>query len=163
MTPFPQPEDEKWMSEALKAAENALASGDVPVGAIVVHETIEISRAWNRKEELNNPLAHAEILALEAASKTLGRWRLRGCTLYVTLEPCVMCAGALIHSRVDRVVYATPDPKAGAVHSLFKILSDARLNHRPDVHSGVLQMEASRLLKEFFRKLRPEFTGKFSK
>lgn len=148
------PEDETWMREALKAAENALVTGDVPVGAIVVHKQEEISRAWNRKEELNNPLAHAELLALEAASEKLGRWRLTGCTLYVTLEPCVMCSGAIVHARVDRVVYATPDPKTGAVHSLFNILTDTRLNHAPEIQAGVLQTEASRLLKDFFRKLR---------
>lgn len=142
------------MREALKAAENALVTGDVPVGAIVVHKQEEISRAWNRKEELNNPLAHAELLALEAASEKLGRWRLTGCTLYVTLEPCVMCSGAIVHARVDRVVYATPDPKTGAVHSLFNILTDTRLNHAPEIQAGVLQTEASRLLKDFFRKLR---------
>ncbi len=148
------PEDETWMREALKAAENALVTGDVPVGAIVVHKQEEISRAWNRKEELNNPLAHAELLALEAASEKLGRWRLTGCTLYVTLEPCVMCSGAIVHARVDRVVYATPDPKTGAVHSLFNILTDTRLNHAPEIQAGVLQTEASQLLKDFFRKLR---------
>lgn len=147
-------EDEKWMHEALNAAQNALATGDVPVGAVVVCEGMEISRAWNRKEELNNPLAHAEILAIEAASRALGRWRLSGCTLYVTLEPCVMCAGALVHARVDRVVYATPDPKTGAAHSLYSVLSDARLNHMPELSAGVLGEEASRMLKEFFRRLR---------
>lgn len=147
-------QDEKWMREALNAAENAIVAGDVPVGAIIVCDGQEIARAWNRKEELNSPLAHAEILALEAASKALGRWRLNGCTLYVTLEPCVMCAGALVHARVDRVVYATPDPKTGAVASLYSILSDSRLNHMPAITPGVLREDASKLLKDFFRRLR---------
>lgn len=152
----PQSTDEKWMREALAAAKLALASGDVPVGAIVVHDGIEIARTYNHKERLNDPLGHAEIAALREASVKLGRWRLTGCTLYVTLEPCVMCSGAIVHSRVDRVVYATPDPKTGAVHSLYKILSDERLNHAPQITAGVLQEDASRLLKDFFRKLRSE-------
>ncbi|MCM2282105.1 MAG: tRNA adenosine(34) deaminase TadA [Bdellovibrionaceae bacterium] len=142
------------MREALLAAQNARTTGDVPVGAVIVQDDVEVCRAWNRKEELKNPLAHAETLALEMASRTLGRWRLTGCTLYVTLEPCVMCAGALVHARVDRVVYATPDPKTGAVHSLYSILGDSRLNHMPAITSGVLQDEASQMLKDFFRQLR---------
>jgi tRNA(Arg) A34 adenosine deaminase TadA len=150
----PALDDEKWMREALRAAENAVPTGDVPVGAIVVCEEAEVARAWNRKEELKNPIAHAELLALAAASKTLGHWRLTGCTLYVTLEPCVMCSGAIVHSRVDRVVYATPDPKTGAVQSIYSILADQRLNHTPQVSSDVLQAEASQMLKDFFRQLR---------
>ncbi len=142
------------MREALRAAQLAIPAGDVPIGAVLVFEGREISRAYNRKEETHDPLGHAEIFALREAAQKLGRWRLTGCTLYVTLEPCVMCAGAIVHSRVDRVVYATPDPKTGAVSSLYKILADERLNHAPEVLSGVLQEEASQMLKDFFRNVR---------
>jgi tRNA(adenine34) deaminase len=149
-----QLEDEKWMREALMAARLAIPAGDVPIGAVVVSEGREISRGYNRKEETHDPLGHAEIFALREAAQKLGRWRLSGCTLYVTLEPCVMCAGAIVHSRVDRVVYATPDPKTGAVDSLYKVLADERLNHAPEVVCGVLQEEASQMLKDFFKSLR---------
>lgn len=149
-----QLEDEKWMREALGVAQLAVPAGDVPIGAIVVCEGREVARAYNRKEETHDPLGHAEIFALREAAAKLGRWRLTGCTLYVTLEPCVMCSGAIVHSRVDRVVYATPDPKTGAVNSIYKILEDSRLNHAPQVTVGVLQEEASQMLKDFFRNLR---------
>jgi tRNA(adenine34) deaminase len=148
--------DENWMREALAAARLAIPSGDVPIGAVVVCEGREVARAFNRKELAHDPLGHAEIYVLQEAARKLGRWRLSGCTLYVTLEPCVMCAGAIVHSRVDRVVYATPDPKTGAVHSLYKILEDTRLNHAPQVTAGVLQDEAAQMLKDFFKNLRSE-------
>jgi tRNA(adenine34) deaminase len=147
-------DDEKWMREALLLAERATQTGDVPVGALIVRDGEVIAASHNRKEERNNPLAHAEILAIEEASRRLGCWRLSGCTLYVTLEPCLMCAGAIIHGRIDRVVYATPDPKTGAVDSLYSVLADARLNHSPVVVSGVLRDEAATMLKSFFRRLR---------
>ncbi len=146
--------DESWMSEALALAAQAAERGEVPVGAIVVHEGQIVGAAFNLKEERKNPIAHAEILAIEKAARSLGRWRLSGCTLYVTLEPCLMCAGAMIHARIDRLVYAAADPKTGAVHSLYTVLSDARLNHKPVVESGILQEKASTQLKDFFRRLR---------
>ncbi len=146
--------DQQWMQRALELAGQASELGEVPVGAVVVHENKIIAEAFNRKETDQNPLAHAEVLVLQEAARHLGRWRLLGCTLYVTLEPCVMCAGAIVHARVDRVVYATPDPRAGAVHSIYKILSDARLNHAPLLERGVLEAEASGQLKDFFRNLR---------
>ena len=150
--------DEQYMRRALELAAEAGSRGEIPVGAVVVEETPEGSRIVaedaNFKELSGDPLGHAEVLAIRKASEELGRWRLSGCTLYVTLEPCTMCAGAIIHSRVDRVVFAATDPKAGAVHSLYQILNDPRLNHAPEVLAGVLQPEASEQLKSFFRALR---------
>lgn len=150
--------DETYMRRALELAAEAAAKGEIPVGAVIVESTPEgpqiVSEAANFKETNGDPLGHAEILAIRKASEALGRWRLSGCTLYVTLEPCTMCAGAIIHSRVDRVVFAATDPKAGAVHSLYQILKDPRLNHTPDVTAGVLEPEASQQLKDFFRALR---------
>ena len=147
-------EDEKWMRRALELAALAGAAGEIPIGAVIVHEGQVIAESGNLKESNGDPLGHAEILAIRSAASALGRWRLSGCTLYVTLEPCTMCAGAMIHARLDRVVYATPDPKAGAVVSLYRILEDPRLNHAPLVSSGVLAEEASTQLKNFFRGLR---------
>src|SRR5262245_41418476 len=138
------------MRRALDLALLAGAQGDVPVGALVVCDNQVIAEAYNEREGRPSALAHAELLALERATSKLGRWRLTGCTLYVTLEPCVMCAGALVQSRVDRVVFGALDPKAGAVESLYKILSDARLNHRPEVVGGVLDAECGRILSDFF-------------
>lgn len=161
LEPLQIADDETWMKQALALAASAAARGEVPVGAVVIHNNEVVGRGLNRKEELHSPLAHAEILAIEEAARNLGRWRLSGCTLYVTLEPCVMCSGAIIHSRLDRLVYATPDPKTGAVHSLYQILADARLNHAPAVTAGVLKEEAARQLKDFFRQLRsPTLTGR---
>ena len=147
-------DDARWMTRALELAAEAASLGEIPVGALIVAGDEIIAEASNRKETDNNPLGHAEVLALLDAAAQLGRWRLTGCTLYVTLEPCVMCAGAIVHSRVDRVVYATQDPKAGAVDSIYHVLSDARLNHAPKVTSGVLQEQASQQLKTFFKALR---------
>lgn len=140
-----------------RAIEQALASaamGEVPVGAVIVCEDRIVAEAGNRREIDNDPLAHAENLAIAKASQTLERWRLSGCTLYVTLEPCVMCAGSIINSRIDRVVYGTPDLRYGAVESIYRILADARLNHRPEVLSGVLKEECAIPLREFFKSLR---------
>lgn len=147
-------EDEKWMRVALSLADEAAQRGEVPVGAVIVFENEIVGRGGNRKEELLSPTSHAELIAIEEAAKSLKRWRLSGCSLYVTLEPCVMCSGAIIHSRLDRLVYAAPDPKTGAVDSLYQILADSRLNHRPEVLSGVMRDEASSQLKTFFRTLR---------
>lgn len=143
-----------YMRQALALASRAAALGEVPVGAVVVCEGQVISEAYNERERLPSALAHAELTALARACEKLGRWRLSGCTLYVTLEPCVMCAGALVQARVDRVVYGARDPKAGAVESLYQVLSDARLNHRPAVVGGVLSDECGTVLSAFFRERR---------
>ena len=146
--------DEQFMKRALELAAEAGAHGEIPIGAVVVCDGKIISEASNHKESNGDPLGHAEILGIRKAADALGRWRLSGCTLYVTLEPCVMCAGAIIHARLDRVVYAAADPKAGAVQSLYQILSDSRLNHAPTLTAGVLEAEASSQLKTFFQNLR---------
>jgi tRNA(adenine34) deaminase len=146
--------DEMWMAEALAEAREAAGEGEVPIGAVVVREGRVVARGRNARERLGDPLAHAEVLALRAASRALGRWRLTGCTLYVTLEPCFMCAGALVNSRVDRLVFAVHDPKAGAAGSLADVCRDGRLNHRLEVTSGVLAAECGDLLRGFFREKR---------
>lgn len=141
---------EEWMRVALGEAEAASAHGDVPIGAVVVAQGELLARAHNRREVDGDPTAHAEILALREGARERGSWRLDGCTLYVTLEPCVMCAGALVLSRLDRVVFAADDPKAGAVGALYDVPRDPRLNHRVEVVRGVLAAEAAELLKGFF-------------
>lgn len=146
--------DIDFMRKALELAAQAEAKGEVPVGALVVCDNQVIAEGYNERETKPSSLAHAELIALEKATEKLGRWRLTGCTLYVTLEPCVMCAGALVQARVDRVVFGAADPKAGAVGSLYNILSDARLNHRPEVTGGVLAAECGGILSEFFRQKR---------
>ena len=139
------------MAEALAEARLAAAEGEVPIGAVVVCEGRIVGRGRNARERLRDPTAHAEILALQEASRALGRWRLTGAAIYATLEPCPMCAGALVNARIDRLVYAVPDPKAGAAGTLFDVPRDPRLNHRVEVSSGVLAEECGALLKEFFR------------
>jgi tRNA(adenine34) deaminase len=124
------PQDVEMMRQALELARQAAAMGEVPVGALVVHQGRIVSRAYNLRETLQDPTAHAECLALTLAGRSLGRWRLDGCTIYVTLEPCPMCAGAIGLSRMDRLVYGAADPKAGACRSLYRLLDDPRLNHR---------------------------------
>jgi len=141
---------EAFMREALEEARQAALVGEVPVGAVVVHRGQVIARAHNRRELDDDPTAHAEILALRDAATALGQWRLEGCTLYVTLEPCFMCAGAVVNARVDRLVYGAQDPKAGAVGSLADVPADPRLNHRPACTGGVLAEEGGALLKAFF-------------
>jgi tRNA(adenine34) deaminase len=144
-------DDDALMRLALAEADLAAAHGDVPVGAVVVGPDGTVhGRGHNRREETHDPTAHAELLALRAAGAALGSWRLTGCTLVVTLEPCTMCAGAAVLSRVDRVVYGAVDPKAGAVGSLWDVVRDRRLNHRPEVVSGVLAEESSARLLAFF-------------
>ena len=138
------------MREALEQARAAAHHGDVPVGAVVVHEGRVIARAHNERELRGDPTAHAEVLALRSAAQAVGGWRLEGCTLYVTLEPCVMCAGALQQSHIDRVVFGAADPKGGATGTLYNVAADPRLNHEVDVTHGVLAEESSRLLSEFF-------------
>ena len=140
-----------WMRAALEEAAAATDHGDVPVGAIVVApEGTELGRGHNRREQRADPTAHAELEALRAAAATLGTWRLDGCTLVVTLEPCPMCAGALVQSRVAHLVYGADDPKAGAVTSLFDLIRDPRLPHRLEVHRGVLAADCAALLRSFF-------------
>jgi tRNA(adenine34) deaminase len=147
--------DEEWMRVALDEADAAAAVGEVPVGCVIVgSDGAELARAHNLRESLADPTAHAEMLAMRHASLRLGTWRLEGTTAYVTLEPCVMCAGALIHARVARVVYGCDDPKGGAVRTLFTIGGDARLNHRFDVTFGVLAHESAGRLSAFFGRLR---------
>ena len=153
--PLPRPaEDERYMDEALAEARDALAHGDVPVGAIVAHAGAIVGRGHNRREVDRDPTAHAEILALREAAARLGRWRLFGCALYVTIEPCPMCAGAAQQSRVELIVYGAPDEKAGAVRSLFEIADDPRLNHRVRSRSGVRRAEVEALMREAFQRLR---------
>ncbi len=147
-------QDTNYMRQALSLAARAADVGEVPVGALIVFENSVIAEAYNERETLASALAHAEITVLRAACEKLGRWRLSGCTLFVTLEPCVMCAGALVQARVDRVVYGARDPKAGAVESLYQVLSDARLNHRPEVLGGVLAEECGQILSQFFQSRR---------
>jgi tRNA(adenine34) deaminase len=149
-------EDARFMREALAEAREAALAGDVPVGAVIVGPTGEVlSRGRNRRELDADPTAHAELDALRRAAAALGHWRVEG-TLYVTLEPCPMCAGALVNARVRRVVYGAADPKAGAVHSLYSIGLDPRLNHRFEVTTGVLAAECVEELRAFFRRLRAE-------
>ncbi len=142
--------DERWMDEALAEARLALAAGEVPVGAVVVHEGVVVGRGHNLRETVNDPLGHAELLAIAEAAKTLGRWRLFGCSLVVTLEPCPMCAGAVVNARLDRVVYGAADARAGAAGSIMDIVRDGRLNHRAEVVGGVRAEESAMLLREFF-------------
>ncbi|HEU4721580.1 MAG TPA: tRNA adenosine(34) deaminase TadA [Gemmatimonadaceae bacterium] len=146
--------DLEWMRAALAEARAAAAEGDVPVGAVVVHEGVAIARAANRTVRDQDPTAHAELLAIRAASAALGRWRLDDCTLFVTLEPCAMCAGAIVLARVARVVLGAWDPKAGMVGSVADLLRHPRLNHRAEVAGGVLEVECGDLLREFFAERR---------
>lgn len=148
--------DKRFMQEAIKCAEIAQENGDVPIGAIIVYEGRIIARGYNQREQLKDPTAHAEIIALTQAAAALESWRLNGCTIYVTLEPCTMCAGALVLGRLDRLVYGCDDPKTGAVKSLYKILDDKRLNHQVEVTSGVLADECTALLQSFFARRRIE-------
>jgi tRNA(adenine34) deaminase len=145
---------EFFMRQALDEARAAASIGEVPIGAVVVCDGRVVATGSNRREVDADPTAHAEMIALREAARVLGRWRLEGCTVYVTLEPCPMCAGALHAARVDRCVYGAVDPKAGALGTLYDIASDERLNHRYEVVAGVLADESSALLKDFFSRLR---------
>ncbi len=138
------------MRLALAEAESAIAEGEVPVGCLIVRQGRIVARAHNLRESLNDPTAHAEILALRAAARSGGSWHLEGATAYVTVEPCCMCAGALVNARVERLVYGAADPKSGACESLFNVPQDRRLNHRLAVRGGVLADEAIALLRRFF-------------
>ncbi len=142
------------MREALRGARRAATHDDVPIGAVVVKDGAVLARGRNRREKDDDPTAHAEIVAIRRAARRLGSWRLTGCTLYVTLEPCAMCAGAIVLARLPRLVYGTEDPKAGFVGSLGDLCRDARLNHRVALTTGVLREECATILVEFFRERR---------
>ncbi|HUU42473.1 MAG TPA: tRNA adenosine(34) deaminase TadA [Planctomycetota bacterium] len=149
-------DDSFFMTEALKEAALAAGEGEVPVGCVIVHEGRIIGRAHNQREQLNDPTAHAEMIAVTQAAAALGTWRLNNCTVYVTIEPCPMCAGALVLARVARLVFGARDDKAGACGTLYNIVRDDRLNHRVEITEDVLADEAAALLKDFFRRRRAE-------
>ncbi len=142
------------MQRAVRLAERAAAEGEVPVGAVVVVDGAVAGEGWNRREQAQDPLAHAELIAIREAALRTNSWRLVGATMYVTLEPCAMCAGALVNSRVERLVFGAHDPKAGFCGSMGDLVRDQRLNHRLAVSSGILEWESSELLRSFFRQLR---------
>jgi tRNA(adenine34) deaminase len=146
--------DELMMAQALAMAREAQNLGEVPVGAVVVRSGRILAQAHNLRETLNDPTAHAERLALSWAGRSLGTWHLEDCVLYVTLEPCIMCAGAIVQSRIKRLVYGAADPKAGACTSLYQLVSDPRLNHRCPITAGIMARECGEVLKEFFQERR---------
>ncbi len=147
-------DDAHYMQLALRQAEEAAAADEAPIGAVIVHGNRVLAAARNERESLRDPTAHAEMIAITQAAAALANWRLEGCTLYVTLEPCPMCAGAIVQARIPRVVYGAIDPKAGAVRSLYRLLEDPRLNHRCEVVEGMLAEPCGKLLSEFFRQKR---------
>ncbi|MGH9516337.1 MAG: tRNA adenosine(34) deaminase TadA [Terriglobales bacterium] len=146
--------DELWMQEALRAAQRALDLGEVPIGAVVVFEGKIVGRGFNRNLADSDPTAHAEVMALREAGAALGNHRLGNCDLFVTIEPCAMCAGAMVHARVRGLIYGADDPKAGAVHSVMHVLNHPALNHKVEVRRGVLARQCAELLQEFFRSRR---------
>ena len=153
--PTPAPaQDELWMEEALRCAQRALEAGEVPVGAVVVADGGIVGRGWNRNLTDSDPTAHAEIIALREAGATIGNHRLGDCELFATIEPCAMCAGALVHARIRRLVYGADDPKAGAVRSVVQVLNHPQLNHKVEVRSGVLAGRSAEMLQMFFRRRR---------
>jgi len=143
--------DELWMEEALRSAQRALDTGEVPVGAVVVYQDRIVGRGWNRNIADTDPTAHAEIVALREAAANVGNHRLGECELFATIEPCAMCAGAMVHARLKRLVYGADDPKAGAVHSVMEVLNHPRLNHKMEVRRGVLAGRCGELMQKFFR------------
>ena len=147
-------DDERFMRAAIGEAQAAFDEGEVPIGAVIVRGGRSVGRGYNQREKLHDPTAHAEMIALTAAASAVGSWRLDDCTIYVTLEPCAMCAGALVLSRIQRLVYGPTDPKAGACESLYSIPTDERLNHCVDMTAGVLADEGAQLLREFFARQR---------
>ena len=149
-------EDQRVMQLAIEQARIAEENGDVPIGAVIIFQDQIIGKAYNQREQLKDPTAHAEIIALTQVAAFLESWRLNGCTMYVTLEPCPMCAGALVLARMDRLVYGCDDPKAGACRSLYQIVTDGRLNHRLEVTSGVLKEQCREQLQQFFARRRQE-------
>jgi tRNA(adenine34) deaminase len=146
--------NEEFMAEALKEARKAEEMGEVPIGAVIVKEGKIIGRGYNLRETSKDPTSHAELIAIKEASKTLGGWRLMGSTLYVTLEPCPMCAGAIVQARIERVVFGVSDPKAGCAGTLMNLLEEPRFNHQVKTESGILADECSAILRNFFRQLR---------
>ncbi len=148
------PFDEKYMKEALKQAKKAAAIGEVPIGCVIVHQDKIIARGYNRRNTEKSTLAHAEIIAIKKAGKKLGDWRLEGCTMYVTLEPCPMCAGAVVQARIPRVVIGAMNPKAGCAGSIIDLLQERQFNHMAEKTTGVLLEECSSIMKEFFKDLR---------
>ncbi|GEN34231.1 tRNA adenosine(34) deaminase TadA [Aneurinibacillus danicus] len=146
--------DEYYMGLAIEEAKKAEALGEVPIGAVVVRDGQVVGRGYNLRETAKDPLAHAELIAIKQASETMGGWRLIGATLYVTLEPCPMCAGAIVQARIPRVVYGAMDPKAGCAGSLMNLLQEERFNHQVEMVQGICEAECSALLKDFFRALR---------
>ncbi|UAK15965.1 tRNA adenosine(34) deaminase TadA [Sporolactobacillus terrae] len=146
--------DERFMTLAIVEARKAEAIGEVPIGAVIVKDGAVLAACYNKRELLQEPTAHAELMAIEEASRRLGTWRLSGCTLYVTLEPCPMCAGAIVLSRIDRLVYGASDPKAGCAGTLMNLVQEERFNHRAEVETGVLSERCGAMLSVFFRKLR---------
>ena len=147
-------EDEKYMKEALKEAMKGYKIGEVPIGCVIVHDGKVIGRGYNRRNKDKSPLAHAEIIAIKKASRIIGDWRLEECVMYVTLEPCQMCAGAIVQSRIPEVVIGCMNPKAGSAGSIINLLDMEQFNHQVEITKGVLEEEASELLKRFFRELR---------
>ena len=148
--------DAIYMKEALKQAKKAYKIKEVPIGCVIVHEDKIIARGYNKRNSKKNTLAHAEIIAINKASKVLGDWRLEDCTMYITLEPCQMCAGAIVQARVKRVVIGSMNPKAGCGGSILNLLQMEQFNHQVDVERGILEEECSQMLKEFFKELREE-------
>lgn len=148
--------DQSYMKQALNLAVSAYEQDEVPVGAVVVHEGRIIGSGWNQRESLRDPTAHAEMIAITQAAASLENWRLEACTLYVTLEPCPMCAGAIVQARIPRIVYGAVDPKGGAVDTLYKLLDDSRLNHRSDVTAGVMGADCGAILSAFFQEKRQQ-------
>ena len=146
--------DELWMEEALRCAQRALEIGEVPVGAVVVRSGEIVARGWNRNITDSDPSAHAEIIALREAGAHVGNHRLGECELFVTIEPCAMCAGAMVHARIQRLVYGSDDPKAGAVHSVMQVLNHPKLNHKIEVRGGVLAGRSAEVLQTFFKNRR---------
>ncbi|WP_025332634.1 tRNA adenosine(34) deaminase TadA [Paenibacillus sabinae] len=156
ISPGRQEEHERWMAEAIAEARKAEALGEVPIGAVIVRNGEIIGRGYNLRETTMDSTAHAEMVAIREASAAMNSWRLLECTLYVTLEPCPMCAGAIVQSRVPLTVYGTPDPKAGCAGTLMNLLEEPRFNHQTEVISGIMQAECAGLLTSFFRRLRQE-------
>ncbi|MUG89035.1 tRNA-specific adenosine deaminase [Paenibacillus timonensis] len=157
LVPEPPPSTyphEHWMAEAIREARKAEAIGEVPIGAVIVRGDDIVGRGYNLRESSHDGTAHAEMIAIREASEHLGAWRLLHCRLYVTLEPCPMCAGAIVQCRVPHVIYGAPDPKAGCAGTLMNLLQETRFNHRTDITAGVLQGDCASLLTEFFRRLR---------
>ncbi len=146
--------DRKYMKEAVRQAKKAYKIGEVPIGCVIVYDGLVIGRGYNRRTIDKNPLAHAELSAIRKASKKMGDWRLEGCTMYVTLEPCQMCAGAIVQSRMDRVVVGCMNPKAGCAGSILNLLDMKEFNHQVELTTGVLKEECSQMMKQFFRELR---------